>query len=51
MAKPSWILNLSDDLKKSGKLIRDHTGRVTVVLNMVNGGVTACDLSISEQIK
>lgn len=51
MAKPAWVLNLSDELKKSGKLIRDHTGKVTVVLNMVQGGITDCDLSISEKLK
>lgn len=51
MKKPSWLVKLLEELKSTGKVPADHTGKVTLVLNVSQGGLQDADLSVNEKIK
>jgi len=51
MKKPGWLINLLAEMKKEGKLPTDHTGEVTLTVNLLQGGITGAKLVIPELYK
>lgn len=51
MKKPLWLLNLIADLKKEGKLPAEFVGKITLEVNVAQGGIQDAVLLIPEKIR